>query len=80
MNINTVHEADDQPRAVQFHRQDLRRVAVVADLAPLLEVAHLKFVRLARSDDRDQAAAEQPLGDFRVLVMGAKDLVDAING
>lgn len=80
MNINTVLQAYYQPRAVQFHRQDILRVAVVADLRPFLKVTHLKFVRLTCGNDRDQAAAEQPLSDSYILVMAAEDFVHSIDG
>lgn len=80
MNINTVLQAYDQPRAVQLHRQDILRVAVVADLRPFLKVTHLKFVRLTCGNDRDQAAAEQPLSDSCIFVMAAEDFVHSIDG
>ncbi len=56
-------EADDETGAVQLHGEDCVRVAVVADLGPLFEVAHPELARLRLADECQQRAGEEPLHD-----------------
>lgn len=54
-------------------------VGVVADLGPLLEVAHLELAGRGQRDHGDQAAAEEALHKARVLCRIAVDLLECVD-
>lgn len=79
VDVYALRQAYDQSLAVHADAQDLRRVEAVANVLLLLEVQHLKAVRLLGGDQHHQRAVEQPLHDpYLLRVVLGKDLLHLV--